>query len=150
VLAAVCVAAVTGDQIGYLFGRRVGPALFDRPRSRLFNPKHVVRARTFFEQHGPRTILLARFVPIVRTFAPIVAGVGSMDYATFVTYNVAGGLAWGTGVTLAGYFLGEVDFVRGHIELVLIGLVALSFVPVTREALEARRRGPDRDGQADR
>ena len=95
VLLVLFVAAVLGDQVGYIFGRSVGPSLFHRPKSRLFNPANVDKAHAFFEQHGPKTIVLARFVPIVRTFAPIVAGVGEMKYRTFLTYNVVGAAALG-------------------------------------------------------
>src|SRR5918992_739522 len=107
ILVGCFVAAVSGDQVGYAFGRRVGPALFRRPDSRIFRQQHVERAQSFFDEHGAKTIVLARFVPIVRTFAPIVAGVGRMHYRTFVTYNVVGGLLWAVGVTLIGYVLGE-------------------------------------------
>ena len=108
VLVTLAVAAIIGDQVGFAFGRRIGPRLFDRPRSRLFDPAHVDRAHGFLERHGPRTIVLARFVPIVRTFAPIVAGVGRMRYRTFVTYNLLGGVLWGAGITTLGYYLGRV------------------------------------------
>ena len=113
----IFVAAVVGDQVGYLFGRKVGPTLFDRPKSRLFNPTNVARAHVFFEQHGPTAIVLARFVPIVRTFTPIVAGVAEMKYRTFVTYNILGGFLWGVGVTTLGYFLGEIEVVKDNLEI---------------------------------
>ncbi len=98
VVLCVVLAAFIGDQVGYWFGKKVGPSLFDRPKSRLFNPDNVVKAHGFFEKYGPKTIVLARFVPIVRTFAPIVAGVGTMKYRTFVTYNIIGAVLWGVGV----------------------------------------------------
>lgn len=139
----VFIAAVTGDQVGYLFGKRVGPALFDRPKSRLFNPANIERARVYFERHGAKTIVLARFVPVVRTFAPIVAGMGSMPYHTFVTFNVFGGLLWGVGVTLAGYFLGEIDLVKNNIEIAILAVVAVSLVPVAIEVLRHRREAKD-------
>ena len=132
-------AAVIGDQVGYLFGRRVGPTLFDRPKSRLFNPDNIVKAQTFFDRHGPKTIVLARFVPIVRTFAPIVAGVGHMRYRTFVTYNLVGGALWGIGVTTLGYFLGEIDFIKKNIEIAAIVIVAISLMPVILELVKHRR-----------
>src|SRR5205085_11591985 len=100
-------AAVAGDQVGYAIGRRAGPAIFRRPDSRLFHKKNVDRAKAYFEKNGPRTIILARFVPVIRTFVPVVAGVGAMNYRKFVTYNVVGGVLWGGGVTVAGYFLGK-------------------------------------------
>jgi membrane-associated protein len=136
VLVCVVAAAIIGDQVGYLFGRRVGPALFRRPDSRFFKQQHVHRAQAFMEKHGPKTIVLARFIPIVRTFAPIVAGVGQMDYRTFVKYNVLGGLLWGAGLTTLGYFLGEIEFIKENIELAIIVIVAISLLPV---ALEVRR-----------
>jgi membrane-associated protein len=109
ILLIVCfVAAVLGDSVGYTFGRRVGRRLFQREDSLLFHKKHVVRAQEFYEKHGPKTIVLARFIPIVRTFAPIVAGIGEMHYRKFVTYNIVGGFFWAIGVTVAGYFLGNV------------------------------------------
>ncbi|MER3453079.1 MAG: hypothetical protein C4344_05390, partial [Acidimicrobiia bacterium] len=102
-LAGCFVAAVAGDQVGYQFGMRVGPALFRRPDSRLFRRSHLERAQRYFDEHGSKTIVLARFVPVVRTFAPILAGVGRMRYRTFATFNVLGGLLWAMGVTTAGY-----------------------------------------------
>jgi membrane-associated protein len=132
-------AAVVGDQVGYLFGRKVGPSLFARTDSRIFRQDHVRKAHAFFERHGAKTIVLARFVPIVRTFAPIVAGVSDMPYRTFVTYNVIGGLLWAVGVTTLGYFLGQVDAVKDNIEIALVLLVALSLLPVAIELLRHRR-----------
>jgi membrane-associated protein len=135
----VIVAAIAGDQVGYAIGCRLGTSLSRRPRSRLFDPRNVVRTERFFERHGPKTIVLARFVPIVRTFAPVVAGVGSMRYRTFVGFNVVGGVAWGAGVTLGGYFLGDIGIVRRHVELATIAVVALSLVPVAIEFVRHRR-----------
>jgi membrane-associated protein len=136
----VSVAAVLGDQFGYLFGRRFGPALFRRPDSKLFKQENLTRARAFFDRYGARSIVLARFVPIVRTFTPIVAGASHMHYRTFLIYNVLGGTLWACGVTTLGYFLGQVAFVRSNIELILIGIVVVSVVPVAVELLRARRR----------
>jgi membrane-associated protein len=138
-LIGVAVSAIAGDQVGYLFGRRVGPALFNRPSSRLFKQENVVKAQAFFDKYGAKTIVLARFVPIVRTFAPIVAGVSHMKYRTFVTYNVVGGLLWGVGVTLLGYFLGQVDAVEENLELAVLAIVAISLLPMVVEILRARR-----------
>jgi membrane-associated protein len=134
------VAAVAGDQVGYVFGLKAGPALFSRPRSRLFNPEHLVRAQHFYERYGAKTIVLARFVPIVRTFAPIVAGAGSMTYRTFVVFNVLGGLVWTASVTLLGYFFGGLPIVRDNIEITLLGIVGLSIVPIVIEMWRARQR----------
>ncbi|MFS8497577.1 MAG: VTT domain-containing protein, partial [Micromonosporaceae bacterium] len=135
----VTLAAIAGDQVGYAFGRRVGPALFRRPDSRLFRQEYVAKGHAFFERYGAHSIVLARFVPIARTFTPIVAGVSHMTYRTFVTYNVIGGVLWGTGVTVLGYFLGQVTFVADNIELILGGIVLVSFMPVVVELLPARR-----------
>ncbi len=143
----VSIAAVLGDQFGYLFGRRFGPALFRRPDSKLFKQENLTRARGFFERYGARSIVLARFVPIVRTFTPIVAGASHMHYRTFLVYNVNGGVLWSCGVTTLGYFLGQVAFVRSNIELILIGIVVVSVVPVAVELLRARRRS--RSAQVD-
>ena len=102
--------------MGYVFGQRVGPALFRRPDSRFFKQANVDKAHEFFEKHGPRAIVLARFVPIVRTFTPITAGVSGMEYRTFVRWNVIGGTLWAFGVTFLGYFLGQVDVIEQNLE----------------------------------
>jgi membrane-associated protein len=134
------VAAIIGDQVGYVFGRRVGPALFRRPDSRIFRQRHVEVAREYFAEHGSKTIVLARFVPIVRTFAPVIAGVAQMPYRTFVTFNVVGGLLWGFGVTLAGYLLGQViPHGDRYLYPIIAVIVLVSFLPVIREALRHRR-----------
>ncbi len=132
-------AAIVGDQVGYLFGKRVGPALFDRPESRFFHPRHAAKASDFFERHGSRAIVLARFVPIVRTFAPILAGVGHMRYRTFVTYNVVGGVVWGAGITTLGYYMGEIELVKANLEIAVLAIVAISLIPVAIEMLRHRR-----------
>ena len=150
VLVGCFVAAVAGDQVGYLFGARVGPALFRRPDSRLFRQEYVEKARHYFERYGSRTIVLARFVPIVRTFAPIVAGVGSMRYRTFVTFNVLGGLLWAVGVTLLGYTLGQnFPHMDKYLLPVIAVIVVLSVLPIAIEVLRGRRRAraeADREG----
>ncbi|HWC69483.1 MAG TPA: VTT domain-containing protein [Acidimicrobiales bacterium] len=133
VLLVAFVTAVVGDQVGYIFGKKVGPALFDKPDSRIFKQKYVEKAHGFFERHGAKTIVLARFVPIVRTFAPIVAGVGEMRYRTFVTFNVVGGFLWAVGITTLGYFLGEIDFIKQNIEVAIVVIVALSVLPMAIE-----------------
>ena len=130
-------AAAAGDQIGYLFGRRVGPSLFTRPKSHLFDPANVERADEFFARRGPAALVIARFVPIVRTFVPIVAGVGSMHYRRFVTYNLIGAFAWGVGITTLGYFLGEIDFIKHNLDYAAIGIAAVSLIPVLRELRRA-------------
>ena len=141
VLLVTCfIAAVAGDQVGYVFGQRVGPALFRRPDSRIFRQRYVEQSRQFFERHGAKTILLARFVPIVRTFAPILAGVGGMRYRTFVTFNVIGGLLWAVGVATLGFLLGEtVPSIDRYLLPAIVVFVLLSVLPAVVEVLRARR-----------
>ncbi|MCW2533888.1 MAG: conserved rane protein of unknown function [Blastococcus sp.] len=131
--------AIAGNLVGWWIGRTAGPAVFDRPDSRLFKARHVERARTFFERNGARTIVLARFVPVVRTFATVMAGAARMDFRRFALYSVLGGIAWTAGVTLLGYWLGHVALVRDHVELFIVGIVVLSFVPMAIEALRSRQ-----------
>ena len=133
-------AAAGGDQVGYLFGRRVGPTLFTRPKSRLFDPGNVDRANEFFRRRGPAALVIARFVPIVRTFVPIVAGVGGMHYRRFVTYNLIGAFAWGAGITTLGYYLGEVSFIKHNLDYAAIIIAAISLVPILREVHHHRAR----------
>ena len=133
-------AAVIGDQVGYWFGNRIGPSLFSRPNSRLFKQDYVHRTKDFFERHGPKTIIIARFVPIVRTFAPILAGVGEMRYATFIRFNVVGGFVWAVGVTSLGYTLGQsVPGIEDYLTPAIIGIVALSLIPPFLEWRKHRR-----------
>jgi membrane-associated protein len=139
-LVTIPIAAIAGDQVGYAIGRKAGPAIFRRPESRFFHHENVERAQAFFDRHGPRTIVLARFVPIVRTFAPVTAGVARMDYRTFLTYNIVGGVLWGVGVTTLGYFLGQIDLVKANIEFVLIAIVGISFMPMLVELYRGDRR----------
>jgi membrane-associated protein len=139
VLLTVPLAAFAGDQVGYSIGRTAGPRIFNRPDSRFFQQEYVDKSYAYFERYGARTIVLARFVPIVRTFAPVVAGVSRMRYRTFVTYNVVGALLWGVGVTLLGYFLGQIAFVADNVEPIILGIVALSVLPIVVEVLRARR-----------
>jgi membrane-associated protein len=139
VVLVVFVAAVAGDQVGYIFGRSVGPSLFQRPKSRLFNPANVVKANAFFERHGAKTIVLARFVPIVRTFAPIVAGVAGMKYRVFTIYNIIGAGLWAAGLTMLGYYLGQVDVVRKHVEIAAIIIVMVSLIPIAIEFVKHRK-----------
>ncbi|WP_406303621.1 VTT domain-containing protein [Streptomyces sp. NBC_00885] len=138
VCALVVFAAVAGDQVGYLFGRKVGPSLFKRPDSRLFKQENVEKAHEFFEKYGPKSLVLARFVPIVRTFTPIIAGVSRMNYRSFITFNIIGGALWGAGVTLLGAALGKVEFVNKNIEAMLVLIVLLSVIPIAIEFLRAR------------
>ena len=138
--------AIAGDQVGYVIGRRAGQALFRRPESRFFHKKNGERAKEYFDKNGPKTIILARFIPVIRTFAPVVAGVGQMDYRKFVTFNVIGGILWGSGVTTAGYVLGESIPDIDKWLLPIIGVIVMvSFIPVFLELLKMRRKS-----QADR
>jgi membrane-associated protein len=137
------VAAIVGDTVGYWIGHQAGPALFKRPKSLLFNPKHLRRAHDFYEKYGGQTIILARFMPIVRTFAPVVAGMGGMNYRRFLSFNVIGGFLWVVSMTLIGYFLGHFAWVRKNIELVILIVVFLSILPgivaFAREKLKKRK-----------
>ena len=134
-------AAVLGDSVGYAIGWRAGPRLFTRPKSMLFNPKHIERTRAFYARHGAKTIVIARFVPIIRTFAPVVAGVGQMEYRRFVFYNIAGGVGWVTSMTWAGYLLGQaVPNIGDHIHVVVAIVILLSLIPILVELVRERRR----------
>ncbi|WP_406331944.1 DedA family protein [Streptomyces sp. NBC_00203] len=144
----ICLAAILGDQAGYLFGKKVGPSLFTRPNSRLFKQENVVKAHEFFEKYGPKSLVLARFVPIVRTFTPIIAGVSGMKYRSFITFNIIGGVLWGAGVTLLGSWLGNIDFVHKNIEAILILIVLVSVVPIAIEFLRARSKAKKNPPQA--
>lgn len=139
----VCViAAIAGDSAGYLIGARLGPRVFNRPDSRWFRPEYVERARGYFERYGARTLVIARFVPVVRTFAPTLSGVGRMPYRTFLAYNALGGLVWGAGVPLTGALLGRlVPQLDRYILLVIAGVVIVSLVPVALEIARSRRHG---------
>ena len=134
-------AAVAGAQVGYIIGRRVGPALFRRPDSRFFKQEYLERTRSYFADHGPKTIVLSRFVPVVRTFATVVAGVGRMDPRQFFYYNVVGALLWSVGLTVAGYALGSsIKNVDRYLLPIIAVVIVVSFVPVAIEGLRARRR----------
>jgi len=137
----LCVAAIAGDAVGYLIGRKVGPSLLNRPDSRFFKRNHIVKTQGFYDKHGPKTIVLARFVPIVRTFAPTVAGVAAMPYSKFVLFNVVGGIGWISSMTLLGYFLGNVRFVQENLEKAVILIVLLSIAPMVIHWLLERKKG---------
>ncbi|WP_214368369.1 DedA family protein [Pseudonocardia sp. H11422] len=142
---AVClilvVAAFVGNVTGYWIGRKAGPAIFDRPQSRLFKPQHVVKTQEFFDRYGNRAIVLGRFVPIVRTFITVMAGVGRMEPRRYLTYSLIGGVAWAAGVTVLGFWLGQFPFVRDNIEAMLILIVLVSVLPIVVELVRARRSG---------
>lgn len=143
VLMLVClsIAAIVGDSTGYAIGRKTGPALYSRPSSRFFKQEHLQRARAFYEKWGGITIVLARFVPVVRTFAPMVAGIAGMNYRRFVTYNVVGGIGWIVSVTLVGYFFGQIPFVQKHLEKIIFGAIAAHavLVPLVLAAMKRFR-----------
>ena len=131
------VAAIAGNQVGYQIGKAAGPRIFNRPDSRLFRREYVDKTNAFFERYGARAIVLARFVPVVRTFITVTAGVGRMNYRVYTTYTVIGGVLWAAGLTILGHSLGNVDFVAEHIELILIAIVGVSLLPI---AIELRRK----------
>jgi len=143
------IAAVLGDTLNYSIGRWIGPRAF-RVNAWFLKHEHLVKTQEFYERHGGKTIVLARFVPIIRTFAPFVAGVGRMHYPQFLYYNVVGGLVWVAVCTLAGYFFGNIEIVKKHFELVVVAIVLLSVLPLAWELWATRRRlaptrpsGPD-------
>jgi membrane-associated protein len=123
-------AAIAGNMVGYEIGRRGGPAVFNKPDSRLFKPEYVERTQAFFDRYGPLAIVLGRFVPVVRTFITVMAGAGRMNFRTYAIYTVIGGVLWTVSVTMLGYFLGNVAFIADNIELLLLGGVLVSVVPV--------------------
>ena len=131
----LAISAFAGDQTGYWIGRRLGPAVFNKPKSRLFNPKNVDAAHAFFERYGSRAVILAHFVPIMRTFIPVSAGIANLEWKKFTRYNLIGIAGWAAGVTLLGAALGTNEWVRHNLELVLIGFVVLSFIPIAVEVL---------------
>ena len=132
------VAAILGDTVNYAIGHYLGPKVFHYEKSRLFNPEHLRRTHAFYEKYGGKTIIIARFVPIVRTFAPFVAGIGAMSYARFLAYNVIGGLLWVTICLFAGYFFGNLPFVRKNFSLVILAIIVISVLPALYEYLRHR------------
>jgi membrane-associated protein len=139
--AILVVAAFAGNTAGYWIGRAAGPAVFDKPKSRLFKPQHVRKTQDFFDKYGNRAIVLGRFVPVVRTFITVMAGVGRMEPKRYLTYSLIGGVGWAAGVTVLGFWLGQFVFVRANIELMLILIVLVSVLPILVELLRARRTG---------
>jgi membrane-associated protein len=132
-------AAILGDTVNYAVGAYLGPKVFHFPKSRFFNPEHVRKTQRFYERHGGKTIIIARFVPIIRTFAPFVAGIGTMSYPRFLSYNVVGGIAWVAVCVLAGYFFGNLAVVKNNFSLVIIAIVLLSVTPALVEYIRHRR-----------
>lgn len=143
----IFLAAFLGDQTAFLIGRKLGPKVFSRPDSRFFKQAYIDQTYRYFDKYGGRTIIVARFVPIVRTYAPVAAGVGHMRYRHFVSFNVIGALLWGVGVTLLGYALGTIPFVKENIEVLLVAVVLVSVLPIVWEIWRGRRR--DRDERYD-
>jgi membrane-associated protein len=133
------IAAVVGDTVGYWIGYRAGPPIFSRPQSRFFRRDHLLAAHAFYEKHGGKTIILARFMPIIRTFAPVVAGAASMTYRRFIAYNVFGGIGWVLTMTLLGYFLGKIEWVQKNLEKAVILVILLSVSPMFIHYLALRR-----------
>lgn len=131
-------AAIIGDNTGYFLGRTAGPLVFSRPRSRFFNPEHIHRAKEFYERYGGRAIIYARFVPIIRTCMPFMAGVAGMPYSRFLTFSVLGGIGWITAMTLLGYWLGGVPVIQKNIEYVVIGIALVSLLPVILQFVRRR------------
>ncbi len=139
--ALLTVAAILGDSVGYAIGKATGPRIFSKPDSLLFNKKHLIRAEQFYEKHGGKTIIIARFMPIIRTFAPVVAGVGRVEYKRFITYNVVGGFLWVWSMLFTGYFLGRyIPGVDEHIEKVILVVIFLSILPGIISWLRERKK----------
>jgi membrane-associated protein len=141
VFALLAAASFLGDNTNYWIGRYVGPRVFSRERSRLFNPEHLRRTQSFYDKYGAKTIFLARFMPIVRTFAPFVAGIGRMRYGTFVFYSFSGSIAWVGSLTYGGFYFGNIPAVKQNLTLVIVAIVLLSISPAIVEFLRHRRRG---------
>jgi membrane-associated protein len=139
-IALLSVCAILGDATGYAIGKKLGPALFKREDSLLFKKKHLIATHDFYERHGGKTIIIARFVPIIRTFAPFVAGIGAMSYPRFITYNVVGAVLWVGLFVRGGYFFGNIPLVRKNFTLVILAIIAISVLPIVVEAMRARRR----------
>ncbi|GAA3525344.1 VTT domain-containing protein [Aeromicrobium panaciterrae] len=145
----VFIAAVAGDQVGYLIGRHFGPRLFSRPDSRLFSQDNADRAHRFFDHHGAKAVILARFAPVIRTFVPAVAGIGHMQRRRFTTYNLVGAAVWSVLIVTAGYLFGGIPFVVQHIELITIGLAAFSILPAAIAYRRNRRLGSPHPADVD-
>ena len=134
----LCVAAIIGDTVNYWIGSYIGPKVFRQERSRFFKKEYLLRTQDFYEKYGAKTIIIARFVPIIRTFAPFVAGIGSMNYLRFITYNIVGGVLWVTICLFAGYFFGKLEIVSKNFSLVVLAIIFISVLPVIVEVLRNR------------
>ncbi|MFM8304059.1 MAG: DedA family protein [Actinomycetota bacterium] len=151
-LVGVFLAAVIGDQVGYQFGKRAGPSIFRKPDARLFRQEYVEHTKNFFDKHGPKTIVIARFVPVVRTFAPVLAGVGEMRWRTFAIFNVMGAVVWAVGVTILGYGLGSAigaDNVDKYLYPIIAVIILVSFVPPFLEWRKHRRAATEEEAVAE-
>jgi membrane-associated protein len=140
IIGVMIVSAIVGDAVGYALGRKAGVSIFNKPDSKLFKREYLLRTQEFYDKHGGKAIIYARFVPIIRTFAPFIAGVAKMDYPRFLSFNVFGGIGWVISMTMAGYFLGDNEIVRKHFEKVIIGIVFVSVLPIVFEFLKGRGR----------
>jgi membrane-associated protein len=145
----IVISACAGNLVGYGIGYKAGPAIFNKPDSRLFKQEYVDKTHAFFDRYGARAIVLARFVPIVRTFITVTAGVGRMDFRKYAIYSTVGGVLWGAGVTVLGYFLGQIAFIRANIEAMLILIVLVSVIPIAIELIRARVAGRREREEAD-
>jgi membrane-associated protein len=139
-IALLCLAANCGDVLNYTIGRRIGPRIFSGESSWLLNKRHLQEAHLFYERHGRKTIILARFVPIIRTFAPFVAGIGQMPFARFIGFSISGGVLWVVSVTIAGFYFNQIEFVRTHFQLVVLAIVVISVIPAVVQAMKGRAR----------
>jgi membrane-associated protein len=139
VIVLLTIAAIVGDAVNYAIGRRIGPKIFSRESSRFLNKEHLLRAHRFYEKHGGKTIIIARFIPIIRTFAPFVAGIGQMGYRRFAMFNVVGGVVWVVGFTLLGYWFGNLPWVKRNFTIVILAIIVISVMPAVIEFWRARR-----------
>ena len=136
----IILGAILGDNVGYWFGAKVGPKIFTRDDSLFFHKRHVLRTHNFYLKYGSKAVVIARFIPIVRTFTPILAGVGTMPYATFLKFNIIGGILWGAGVTFLGYFLGTtIPGIEAYLLPIVIGIIVVSFIPIVVEFIRNKR-----------
>jgi membrane-associated protein len=142
------IAAIIGDQVGYFLGYRTGPRIFSRPDSRFFKQEYVRQTQEFYQKHGGKTLIIAKYVPIIRTFAPYMAGVGKMPYLRFLSYNIFGGMFWVLSMTLLGYFMGNIPWVKQHFEKVVLTIIFISVLPVVWHAWKAHSESRARAGSA--
>jgi membrane-associated protein len=140
VIVSLSLAAIVGDSTGYYIGKKAGAALYNRPQSRFFNRERLLATKAFYDKYGGITIVLARFMPFARTFAPVVAGVAEMNYRKFLTFNIVGGIGWVVSMSLLGYFFGQIPFVKQHIEKAIVLIIILSIAPVAMHAWKSRKR----------